>query len=115
MHRKKSELSRPPSADEVQMTAVFILNVCGTGVSTSNCLRWLIRTCEGPSISEMESAASPVSEGSRESCIRGEHPKIPFPLIALQRGRASNSSCGYKYQLPPPLKQMYRSLSQYFL
>jgi hypothetical protein len=27
MHRKKSELSRPPGADEVQMTAGFILNV----------------------------------------------------------------------------------------
>jgi hypothetical protein len=27
MHRKKSELSRPLSADEVQMTAGFILNV----------------------------------------------------------------------------------------
>ena len=30
MHRKKGELSRPPGADEVQMTAGFILNVCGS-------------------------------------------------------------------------------------
>jgi hypothetical protein len=62
MHRKKGELSRPPDADEVQMTAGIILNVGGSsgGITHS------IDMVQGFLVNGWE---------SRGSCSRYVHPK----------------------------------------